>query len=164
MPEPVTGSDAECAFAVVHRGLEAEGGAHEFGLPTFPSRRFVDASNGHAGLAILHDGLLEYEVVDQGRELALTLLRATGWLSRSEPALRPNPAGPPVEVRGAQMLGEQRLQYAVLPHRGDWRVAECYGPPMRSSSRSNGLAVVSPARADRRRGARCASTVPKSPR
>ena len=39
----------------------------------------------------LHDGLLEYEVVDDGTELALTLLRATGYLSRSEPAFRPEP-------------------------------------------------------------------------
>src|SRR5262249_26188131 len=64
LPGRVDGSDAECAFAVVHRGLTAEGGLHEFGLPTFPSRRFVDASDGTAGLALVHDGLLEYEVVD----------------------------------------------------------------------------------------------------
>jgi alpha-mannosidase len=127
LPAPVDGSDAECAFTVVHRGLTAEGGTHEFGLPTFPSRRFVDASDGTVGCALLHDGLLEYEVVDDGRELALTLLRATGWLSRSEPSLRPNPAGPPVAVRGAQMLGARRVAYAVYPHRGDWRAADCYG-------------------------------------
>jgi alpha-mannosidase len=127
LPAPVDGSDAECAFAVVHRGLTAEGGTHEFGLPTFPSRRFVDASDGDAGLALLHDGLLEYEVVNEARELALTLLRATGYVSRSEPALRPNPAGPPVEVHGAQMLGDQRMRYAVYLHRGDWRAADCYG-------------------------------------
>ena len=42
LPRRVDGSDAECAFAVVHRGLTAEGGPHEFGLPTFVSRRFVD--------------------------------------------------------------------------------------------------------------------------
>ena len=74
LPAPVDGSDAECAFTVVHRGLTAESGVHEHGLPTFPSRRFVDASDGTAGLALVHDGLLEYEVVDDGRELALTLL------------------------------------------------------------------------------------------
>ena len=124
---PVHGSDAECAFAVVHRDLTAEGGTHEFGLPTFPSRRFVDASDGRTGCALLHDGLLEYEVVDKGRELALTLLRATGYLSRSEPSLRPNPAGPTDVVRGAQMLGHQRVDYAVYPHRADWRSADCYG-------------------------------------
>ncbi len=115
LPTRVEGSDAECAFTVVHRDLTAEGGTHEFGLPTFPSRRFVDASDGNAGCALLHDGLLEYEVVDDGNELALTLLRATGWLSRSEPSLRPNPAGPPVAVNGAQMLGGQRVRIRRLP-------------------------------------------------
>jgi alpha-mannosidase len=127
LPTRVAGSDAECAFTVVHRGLTAEGGVQEHGLPTFPSRRFVDASDGTTGLALVHDGLLEYEVVNDGRELALTLLRSVGYLSRSEPALRPNPAGPTVEVRGAQMPGAQRAEYAVLVHSGDWRAADCYG-------------------------------------
>ena len=127
LPARVGGSDAECAFTVVHRGLTAEGGVHEDGLPTFPSRRFVDASDGAAGLALAHDGLLEYEVVGDGRELALTLLRSVGYLSRSEPSLRPNPAGPTVPVTGAQLPGAQRAEYAVLLHRGDWRAADCYG-------------------------------------
>ncbi|MGO9876227.1 MAG: glycoside hydrolase family 38 C-terminal domain-containing protein [Acidimicrobiia bacterium] len=126
LPATVDGSDAECAFAVVHRTLTAEGGPHEHGLPTFPSRRFVDASDGAVGIALIHDGLLEYEVVDDGRELALTVLRSVGYLSRSEPALRPNPAGPTVPVAGAQLLGPQRAAYAVLVHRGDWRTGECY--------------------------------------
>jgi alpha-mannosidase len=127
LPAPVTGSDAECAFTVVHRGLTAEGGIHEFGLPTFPSRRFVDASNGDVGLALLHDGLLEYEVVDDGRALALTLLRAVGYLSRTEPSLRPNPAGPADPLDGPQLRGRLRAEYAVLLHRGDWRASDCYG-------------------------------------
>ena len=63
LPATVAGSDAECAFAVVRRGLDAEGGLQETGLPTFVSRRFVDCSDGEVGLAVLHDGLLEYEVV-----------------------------------------------------------------------------------------------------
>jgi mannosylglycerate hydrolase len=127
LPAGVDGSDAECAFAVVHRGLTAEGGVHEFGLPTFPSRRFVDASDGSMGVALLHDGLLEYEVVDDGRALALTLLRAVGYLSRTEPQLRPNPAGPPDRLDGPQLSGVQRAEYAVLPHTGDWHGGDCYG-------------------------------------
>jgi len=127
LPAAVTGSDAECAFAVVRRGLTAEGGAHEFGLPTFPSRRFVDASDGTAGLALVHDGLLEYEVVADGRELALTLLRAVGYLSRTDPQLRPNPAGPPMVLDKPQLPGTQRAAYAVYLHAGDWRAADCYG-------------------------------------
>ena len=95
-------------------------------MPTFPSRRFVDASDGSVGLALVHDGLLEYEVVGDGAEIALTLLRSVGYLSRSEPALRPNPAGPTVPVAGAQLPGPQRAEYAVLLHAGDWRAGDCY--------------------------------------
>ena len=40
-------SEAECAFAVVTRGLTAEGGPTELGLPTFPSRRFVARRRAH---------------------------------------------------------------------------------------------------------------------
>jgi mannosylglycerate hydrolase len=126
LPAAVEGSDAECAFAVVGRGLTAEGGPGEVGLPTFVSRRFVDASGpdetgGDTGLAVLHDGLLEYEVVGGGRELALTLLRATGYLSRIALALRPDPAGPPEPVEGAQMRGPHTVEYGLFPHRGGWR-------------------------------------------
>ncbi|MBI2168731.1 MAG: alpha-mannosidase [Actinobacteria bacterium] len=126
LPAKVDGSDAECAFGVVHRGLTAEGGPSEFGLPTFPSRRFVDCSGGGVGLALIHDGLLEYEVVGDGSEVALTLMRSVGWLSRLEPDLRPNPAGPPVRVEGAQMLGLQRFEYAVMLHAGTWEDARLY--------------------------------------
>ena len=119
LPAPVTGSDADCAFAVVRRGLTAEGGPHEAGLPTFVSRRFVDCADGTAGLALLHDGLLEYEVVADGRGLALTLLRAVGYLSRVEPALRPNPAGPmdALEGRPAPGTPARRLRAAAASGR-----------------------------------------------
>jgi 2-O-(6-phospho-alpha-D-mannosyl)-D-glycerate hydrolase len=131
LPAPAATSRAECAFAVVERALTAEGGPNEFGLPTFVSRRFVDASDGTSGLALLHDGLLEYELVgvDGGRanEVALTLLRATGFLSRLQLSTRASPAGYPHPLRGPQMLGHVALDYALLPHRGDWRDANLYG-------------------------------------
>ena len=75
----------------------------------------------------MHDGLLEYEVVDDGRELALTLLRATGYLSRSEPSLRPNPAGPLDPLEGPQLQGRARarLRGAPAPRRLARR-ADCY--------------------------------------
>ncbi|MBV9410267.1 MAG: hypothetical protein JO148_01615, partial [Acidimicrobiia bacterium] len=91
----------------------AEGGPHEYGLPTFPSRRFVSAG----GLTLVHEGLLEYELVEDGHALALTLLRCTGKLSGTDMAYRPWPAGPPFPVEGAQMQGSQVLRYAV--HVGD---------------------------------------------
>ena len=130
LPAAVTSSHAECAFAVVQRGLSAEGGPNEFGLPTFVSRRFVDASDGAVGIAVVHDGLLEYELPSddgaQSRELALTLLRATGYLSRLQLAMRASPAGYPYALAGPQMLGHRSFDYALVPHRGDWRDANLY--------------------------------------
>ncbi|HZR13749.1 MAG TPA: glycoside hydrolase family 38 C-terminal domain-containing protein [Acidimicrobiia bacterium] len=125
LPAPVERSSAECAFAVVERGLTSEGGPHEVALPTFVSRRFVDASDGEVGVALLHDGLLEYELVD-GRELALTLLRATGYLSRSQIVMRPNPAGPLDPLDGPQLQRRLRFDYAVAPHAGTWHDADLY--------------------------------------
>jgi alpha-mannosidase len=59
-------------------------------------------------------------VTDEGRELAVTLLRATGWLSRRRLPLRPDPAGPPIPVEGAQVQGRRRWRYGLLLHAGDW--------------------------------------------
>ena len=126
LPAQVDHSDAECAFAVVSRGLTAEGGQHETALPTFVSRRFVDASNGEVGLALLHDGLLEYELVDEGREIALTLLRATGYLSRADLLYRPNPAGPLDALEGPQLQRDMVVEYALLPHQGTWADANLH--------------------------------------
>jgi hypothetical protein len=110
LPGRATSSRAECAFAVVERGLTAEGGPHEVGVPTFPSRRFVCAG----GLTVVHEGLLEYELVDDGRALVITLLRAVGLLSGSDLATRPQPAGPPLPVEGAQLQGPRTLRYGVV--------------------------------------------------
>ncbi|HEY5251513.1 MAG TPA: hypothetical protein VIJ09_07625 [Acidimicrobiales bacterium] len=116
LPEPAGYSEAECAFAVVRRGLTAEGRSDEFGLPTFPSRRFVSAG----GLTVAHEGLLEYELVDidgsagTAGTLALTLLRSTGMLSRLGMAYRPLPAGPLTPVAGLQLQGRPiEARYAL---------------------------------------------------
>jgi hypothetical protein len=122
LPEPTTTSRAECAFAIVERGLEAEGGPNEVGLPTFPSRRFVEAG----GLVLVHDGLCEYELVDraggpgaeQARALAVTLVRCVGVISQGPMAMRSLPAGPNTPTPAAQMAGPQHLELA-LRVRGD---------------------------------------------
>jgi mannosylglycerate hydrolase len=126
LPATVTGSDAESAFAVVHRGLIHEGNPLEVGLPTYPARRFVDCSDGEVGLAIVHDGLGEYEVIEDGRELAFTLLRTVGFLSRDDGKLRPVGAGPPIPIPRAEQLGKFRRSYAVVLHRGGWEDASLH--------------------------------------
>jgi len=112
-------SSAECAFAVVQRPLLAEGGANEWGVPTYPSRRFVQAGD----LTLTHEGLCEYELVDLDGDpknplttsgaLAVTLLRGTGWLSRGPMASRPLPAGPENPLLGAQVQKSLSLRYAI---------------------------------------------------
>ncbi len=118
LPEPAMTSQAECAFTVVERGLTAEGREDEFGTPTFPSRRFVSAG----GLTVIHEGLLEYELVDivsvddsepRATGLALTLLRSTGMLSRFGMSTRPLPAGPMTPIEGPQMIGPVEARYAL---------------------------------------------------
>ncbi|MCU4184901.1 hypothetical protein K6U06_11065 [Acidiferrimicrobium sp. IK] len=113
LPSRTDHSVAECAFGTVRRGLEAEGGYGEWPLPTFPARRFVTAG----GLTVTHEGVAEYEVVDNGWAVAVTVLRATGMLSRPAPAYRPNAAGPPLPVEGPQMAGRvtSRLAVALAP-------------------------------------------------
>ena len=104
---------AECAFTVVERGLDAEGGPSEEPMSTFPSRRFVQAG----GLTVAHEGLLEYELVDIGASgaaaMALTLVRGTRFLSRGSMTMRPMPAGPQHELRGSQMLGRHSVDFAL---------------------------------------------------
>ena len=118
LPEPSGTSRAECAFAVVERGLTAEGRSDEFGLPTVPSRRFVTAGR----LTVVHEGVCEYELVDvvagpdgdTATAMALTVLRSTGMLSRPGMAYRPLPAGPATPVEGLQMTGRRvSMVYAV---------------------------------------------------
>ena len=115
LPTRADRSEAECAFAIVTRGTTAEGGPHERAMTTFPSRRFVRAG----GLTVVHEGLLEYELVDGGRSLALTLLRATGMLSRVDMTYRPLPAGPPIRLEGPQMLGPVEARYSLHLGEGD---------------------------------------------
>ena len=114
LPAAAAHSHAESAFAVVTRGLTAEGRADEFGLPTAPAARFVTAGR----LTAVHEGVCEYELIDvedgAAHTLALTVVRATGMLSRLGMAYRPFPAGPMTPVEGLQMVGKQvTLRYAL---------------------------------------------------
>jgi alpha-mannosidase len=115
LPQPTDHSSAEGQFAVVDRGLTEEAGHGEVPTPTFPAHGFVNA----AGMTVLLDHVTEYELID-GRELALTVLRSTGLISRNENPYREDPAGPEVPVPGAQLLGPWRVGFALMPHAGSW--------------------------------------------
>jgi alpha-mannosidase len=119
LPGRVERSFAEGQFAVVERGLEAEGGHGEHPLPTYPAHGFVAVD----GVAALLNHVTEYEIVADGTELALTVLRATGMISRNANPYRSDPAGPQVAIPGAQLLEPCALEFALHPHRGAWHEA-----------------------------------------
>jgi mannosylglycerate hydrolase len=119
LPEPTDQSSAEGQFAVVDRGLTGEAGHGEVPTPTLPAHGFVHV----AGATILLDHVTEYELVD-GRELALTVLRSTGLISRNDNPFREDPAGPEVPVPAAQMVGPWQLAFGVLPTAGSWDAPE----------------------------------------
>ena len=96
-----------------------EGGHGEVPLPTFPAHGFVHA----AGASVLFDHLTEYELVDDGHELAITVLRSFGLISRNANPYREDPAGPEVPVPDAQRIGPWRFTFALMPHAGGWSQA-----------------------------------------
>ncbi len=67
-------------------------------------------------LALFMRGLPEYETLprpDGSVEVALTLLRCVGWLSRDDLASRFHHAGPAIETPEAQCLGSHAFEYAL---------------------------------------------------
>ncbi len=85
--------------------------------PTHPHQKFVDVNDGQFGLAIINDGLREYEVTDdKTRTIALTLLRSfevalttVAWRWERHP-----------EMKGSQSPGDHEFVYFIYPHKGGW--------------------------------------------
>ena len=107
--EPADRSYAEGQYGIVERGLRPEGGYGEVAIPTYPASAFVAAG----GIALLLDHVTEYEVA--GDELALTILRSTGWISRPDNPWREDPAGPSVPIPAAQLHGAHSFSFAYCP-------------------------------------------------
>ncbi|MEW5822687.1 MAG: glycoside hydrolase family 38 C-terminal domain-containing protein [Cyanobacteriota bacterium] len=81
----------------------------EVATNTAPMQRFVQANN----LAIFTEGLPEYEVFENN--LYVTILRATGYLSRDFVSTRGAYAGPDLQVPGNQCMGFNSARYAIHP-------------------------------------------------
>jgi len=102
-------SMAVTPFALVERGLRSEGG-YEPPCPTWPARGAVMAGR----TAVLHEGVFEYEVVADRPEMAVSLLRCVGTISRGAMATRPGPAGPDIATPEGQMIGETRFNLGLV--------------------------------------------------
>jgi alpha-mannosidase len=87
--------------------------------PEVPQRAFTDVSDGTRGLMVANRGLPEVAVLKRttgATEIAVTLLRCVGWLSRDDLYTRPGHAGPGLETPGAQLLGDWEFDYSIIPH------------------------------------------------
>ena len=76
---------------------------------------FVAVKGATKGLAVGVDGLREYSVLHDGGTIAITLLRAVGFLSRGDLPERRGHAGPELATPSAQCLGSRSYRYAVVP-------------------------------------------------
>lgn len=78
-------------------------GAHEVGpIRQFPQARYCFLRDKSAGFAVFNRGLPEYEVLPSQRSIAVTLVRAVGWLARSDLRSRTGDAGPKIFTPDAQ--------------------------------------------------------------
>ncbi|MDD2521583.1 MAG: glycoside hydrolase family 38 C-terminal domain-containing protein [Anaerolineaceae bacterium] len=113
-------------FQIVERPIdlpEADSTWRELPRPEVPQRAFTDVSIESHGLTIANRGLPEVAVLrdEQGKaEIALTLLRCVGWLSRDDLWNRQGQAGPPLPTMGAQEQATYLFNYAIIPHGADF--------------------------------------------
>ncbi len=121
-PAPFTSESAEHDghFEIVDRaiGLPAfDASWVEEPRPEVPQRVFTSVTNGTERLTIANRGLPEVEVLKNAAgnaEIALTLLRCVGWLSRDDFSNRKGHAGPFIETPGAQVPGEWTFDYSII--------------------------------------------------
>ena len=112
-------SAAETPFDVVERPIVRDE-KHPYSQtanPVYPCLRFADISDGKCGLALLTQGIHEYEATDDpARAIAATLLRAFEttlctvsyrWERRPDQEL-------------SQVPGRVTARYALFPHAGNW--------------------------------------------
>src|SRR4051794_14490532 len=110
---------ADTAFDVITRPARIPVPAtirNESPVSSLPMISMVDAGDNDAGATVIGRGLMEYEITEGEPQIAITLIRAVGDLSRNDLATRPSGhAGPPVATPGAQCQGTQRFALAFEP-------------------------------------------------
>ncbi len=110
---------ADTAFDVVTRPARVPVPAairNEAPVSSMPMISFVDAGDDAAGATVIAKGLMEYEITANPPEIAITLIRAVGDLSRNDLVTRPSGhAGPPVATPAAQCLGRHRFEIVFEP-------------------------------------------------
>jgi alpha-mannosidase len=162
-PAPFPGQAIEEAvydghFELVRRPVGAllgEASWIEQPRPEKPQRAFTSLCHAQFGLVIANRGLPEVEVIPGAgaTEIALTLMRCVGWLSRGDLSARKGHAGPMHATPGAQMPGLHTFDYAIIPHASGqdqpsslsaYRHAFAFNTPMRAAGASLHPGELSP--------------------
>jgi len=135
--KPAESTLAEGQFAIVQRGRAPEGGYGEVALATYPASSLVAAG----GVLVLLEHVTEYELLDG--ELALTVLRSTGLISRNDNRYREDPAGPSVPIPAAQLRGPWSFSFAYAPDIEDvLGCAEAFRLPFLTAAGRSGAAEL----------------------
>lgn len=124
-------SYADYHYQVIERPVEpASSGENWVENPptTHPQLQWVNVNDGLKGFTVANRGIPEYEVRKSrgGAIVYLTLLRAVGWLSRSDLTTRRGPAGPGLPTPGAQCLRRMVFEYSVILHEDGWLGSKAY--------------------------------------
>ena len=110
-------------FEIVKRSIgipSYDSGWVEEPRPEMPQRAFTSVTDGTHTMTLANRGLPESEVLVRtshgvsSPEIALTLLRCVGWLSRDDLSKRKDHAGPFLETPTAQMPGEWEFDYSII--------------------------------------------------
>ena len=112
---------ADAAFQPVERApieVDPADAAMEAVVRTAPLHRWVSRYAPDRGATIFSDGLAEYESLDDG-DIAVTLVRSVGVLSRHDVPERPGHAGWPVDTPAAQCTGPFSAAFGVALHAAD---------------------------------------------
>lgn len=111
---------ADATFGPVRRvplDVPPEDSRTEIPPPTAPLHRYVSLFSNAGGATVFSDGLGEYEVTSAG-DVAITLVRGVGVLSRIDLPERPGHAGWPEETPWAQSPGPFEAVFGLMLHDG----------------------------------------------
>lgn len=95
------------------------------------------ATGGWQGLAVVAPGLFEYEHLENEGTVALTLVRAVGWLARPDVSTRTGDAGPLMATPEAQCLRRFTCTVALVPmvHRRECATVARHAEELRAPCR-----------------------------
>jgi mannosylglycerate hydrolase len=120
-PFTVNSADYDGHFEIVKRPIGVppfDATWAEEPRPETHQSAFTSVSNGTTAFTIANRGLPEVEVLrslqTSHSEIAITLLRCVGWLSRDDFSTRKSHAGPFLETPSAQMIGEWEFDYSII--------------------------------------------------